>query len=121
MMGQQSTVEVVIFAQPQPCTLALTLPAQCGIAALLAQLPDDLQALCRDLQPTRHGKRLSANAVIMPGDQVAWLTPVCFDPKLSRQARVEKQRKVKRRLRVQAFQAASLLAKTKKGTSDFPK
>jgi hypothetical protein len=117
-MAEQGSVEVVIFTQPLPVKLTLSLPAPCALSAFLARLPSEFHTPCRDLQATRYGKRIDTDALIMPGDQIAWLPPVAFDPKLSRQARVEKQRKDRRRLRVQAFQAASLAARTKKASAE---
>lgn len=114
-MQQKSEIEVVVFAVPAPLKLQLSLADSKLLTDLVDSFPSTLKLACQGLQASRYGKRLNANELISPGEQIAWLPPVSFDPKLSRQARVEKQRRDKRRLRVQAFQAASLLAKSKKG------
>jgi putative ubiquitin-RnfH superfamily antitoxin RatB of RatAB toxin-antitoxin module len=84
---EAGAAQVAMFALAQPQTLL----------SLQRNLPIDLQTKFADLAPSRYGITLAQAAVVSPGDQIAWLEPLKVDPQSARAARVEKQRKERRR------------------------
>jgi hypothetical protein len=102
------TVEILIHAKSGLLELNLLISRAMPMTELLNQLPNIALDDLNGLQATRWGKRLPVDAMVFPGDQIAWLKPVQFDPNLSRQARVNKQRLESKRLKLEAYRAASL-------------
>jgi hypothetical protein len=84
---EAGAARVAMFALAQPQTLI----------SLQRFLPTDLQAKFAELAPSRYGIKLTEAAIVSPGDQIAWLEPLKVGPQLARAARVEKQRKERRR------------------------
>jgi hypothetical protein len=101
-------VEILIHAKRGLLELNLLITQPMHMKEFLSQLPNIAPDDLNGLQATRWGKRLPVDAMVFPGDQIAWLKPVQFDPNLSRQARVNKQRLESKRLKLEAYRAASL-------------
>jgi putative ubiquitin-RnfH superfamily antitoxin RatB of RatAB toxin-antitoxin module len=66
---------------------------------LFKLLSAEQQTKLAPLQASRFGKKIHASTIVQPGDQIAWLSEVKVDPQAARMARVEKQRKGRRRIR----------------------
>jgi hypothetical protein len=108
-------VEILIHAKSGLLELNICISHAVPIKEFLRHLPNIEPADLNGLQATRWGKRLQPDSMVLPGDQIAWLKPVQFDPNLSRQARVNKQRLENKRLKLEAYRAASLRKSKKLG------
>jgi hypothetical protein len=92
-------VELVWFENQQAMVLVHPLVEPLELKYLCRELAPDLQLKLATLQPSRFGKRITDKTLVVPFDQIAWLTQLQVDPQAARAARVEKQRKERRRQR----------------------
>jgi putative ubiquitin-RnfH superfamily antitoxin RatB of RatAB toxin-antitoxin module len=90
-------VELVWFENQRAVVLIHPLAAPMELKRLCQEFAPDLQVKLAKLQPSRFGKRISEQTIVVPLDQIAWLTHLQVDPQAARAARVEKQRKEGRR------------------------
>jgi putative ubiquitin-RnfH superfamily antitoxin RatB of RatAB toxin-antitoxin module len=90
-------VELVWFENRRALVLIHALAKPMALKHLRNELAPDLQVKLAKLQPSRFGKKISEDTLVGPSDQIAWLTQLQVDPQAARAARVEKQRKERRR------------------------
>jgi putative ubiquitin-RnfH superfamily antitoxin RatB of RatAB toxin-antitoxin module len=91
-------VELVLYKEAGIEVINLEWNQLGTLSAMFLQLPVALQKDIDRLQleACRWGKNLQADFLVQASDQIAYLPKVTVDPKITRRARVEKQRKAAR-------------------------
>ncbi len=112
-------VEVIVYQEDGMKVISPSWNQSGPLSAMFFQLPVALQKDIERLQleACRWGENLQADSVVRPTDQIAYLPRVTVDPKIARQARVEKQRKAGRTAKYLAAAAANATNNAKNQTT----